>query len=92
MTDKKFKTVSLAFGKETKLGGWSQDLGTEQVQAIQNLTEDQLRGGRIAHRRVTFKKGTPDEFEGIVYELMLPEAVAGLKKPFTPKAKQDDEI
>lgn len=90
MTDRKFKTISLAFGKLTKLGGWSKDLGTEEIQALQNLTEEQLRGGRIAHRIVKFKKGTPEEFEGIVYEIMLPEAVAGLKKTFNPKAKEEE--
>lgn len=94
MTDKKFNSISLAFGKLTKLGGWSQDLGTEQIQAIQNLTEEQLRGARLAHRIVKFKKGTPEEFEGIVYEIMLPEKVAGLKKTFAPKAvtPKEDEI
>lgn len=84
----KNKSLKLAFGRETKIGGWSKNLTTEEVQAVMNLTEEQLLGARFAHRKTVFKKGTPEEFEGLVYELIFPETVKEMNKTF--KRPSDD--
>lgn len=89
MSNKKdYGTIRLAFGKKTKLGGWSNDLTLQDFETIQGLTLDQVQGARISHRTIkSVNKKTGEEFESLVYEILLPHKVKEFqsrdKKPLT---------
>lgn len=93
MTEKenKYKTLRLAFGKVTKLGGWSHDLSLEDFEFLQTLTVEQIVGARIGHRTIqSTNKKTGEKFESIVYEIILPEKVAELKAKTKKPLSEDD--
>lgn len=84
---KRGNNIKLAWGKKTKVGYWSEDIGPAQFEAIQQI---QL-GGRLSLKSVTCKDKQGKEFESFVFEFLTPDTVSKLKQQSPHKPIQREE-
>lgn len=84
------KNIKLAWAKKTKLGFWSEDIGPQQFEALQQVAI----GGRLSLKSVTCKGKDGREFQAFMFEFITPDTVTRLKAqaPRTPIKREEDDI
>lgn len=87
---KRGNNIKLAWAKKTKLGFWSEDIGPQQFEALQQVAI----GGRLSLKSVMCKGKDGREFEAFVFEFLTPDTVTRLKAqaPRTPIKREEDDL
>lgn len=87
---KRGSNIKLAWAKKTKVGYWSEDIGPQQFEALQQVAI----GGRLSLKSVMCKGKDGKEFEAFVFEFITPDAVTRLKQqsPRAPIRREEDDL